>query len=92
MDKNYLTKKDLKTFSKENQDYLFGLFNEWLINHSKIPNAIIWRENPSKENPNGTPLSYRLWGQDKKRELSIKFWNTIFDILPGLNEAPQSYH
>ena len=25
---------------------------------------------------------------DKKKELSIKFWNTLFDILPGLNEAP----
>lgn len=88
VDNNYLTKKDLKTFSQENQNYLFELFNEWLINHSKIPNAIIWRENPSKENPNGIPLSYKLWGQDKKRELSIKFWNTLFDILPGLNEAP----
>ena len=28
VDNNYLTKKDLKTFSQENQNYLFELFNE----------------------------------------------------------------
>jgi hypothetical protein len=88
IDNNYLTKKDLETFSKENQEFLFGLFNEWLIKHSKIPNAIIWRENASKENPNGIPYNYNFWGQDKKRELSNTFWNTLLDILPGLNEAP----
>jgi len=88
VDNNYLTKKDLKIFLKENQDFLFGLFNEWFINHSKIPNAIIWRENTSKENPNGIPLNYNLWNQEKKKELSNKFWNTLLDILPALNEAP----
>jgi hypothetical protein len=89
VDNNYLTKKDLKTFSKENQDFLFGLFNEWLIKHSKIPNAIIWRGNASKENPNGIPFTYNLWGQDKKRELSTNFWNTLMDISQGLNEVPE---
>lgn len=89
VDNNYLTKKDLKTFSKENQDFLFGLFNEWLIKHSKISNAIIWRGNASKENPNGIPFTYNLWGHDKKRELSTNFWNTLMDISLGLNEVPE---
>ena len=88
IDNNYLNKKDIETFFNKNHEFLFGLFNEWLIKHSKIPNAIIWRENASKENPNGIPYNYNLWGQDKKRELSNTFWNTILDILPGLNEAP----
>jgi hypothetical protein len=89
VDNDYLIKNDLKTFTQKNQDYLFGLFNAWFINHSKIPNAIIWRENPSKENPNGIPRDYNLWEQNKKRELSTKFWNILLDIETGLNEAPE---
>ncbi len=48
VDKGYLTKQDLKNFSKENQDFLFGLFDEWLNKYSNLSNAIIWRANDSK--------------------------------------------
>ena len=61
VDNKYLTKNDLKRFSKENRNYLFGLFDEWLTNHSTIPNAIIWREKSLQEYPNGTPIAYNLW-------------------------------
>ena len=88
VDNNYLTKKDLEKFSKENQDFLYDLFSEWLNKYPKIPNAIIWRENASKEYPNGVPLAYNLWEENKKKELSTNFWNILMDILPGLSEAP----
>ena len=89
VDNNYLTKRDIKTFLQENQDFLFGIFNKWLNKNSKISNAIIWHENGSKENPNGIPFDYNAWERNKKIELSNTFWNTLMDVLPGLNEVPE---
>jgi len=88
VDGGYLTKEDLKTFSKENQDFLFGLFDAWLNKYSNLANAIIWRANDSKNHPNGVPIEYKLWSEDKKRHLSTTFWNSLMDILSSLKEAP----
>ena len=88
VDEGYLTKQDLKNFSIENQDFLFGLFDGWLNKYSNLSNAIIWRVNDSKKYPNGVPQNYNLWSDDKKMELSTTFWNSLMDILQGLNEAP----
>ncbi len=84
----FLTKKDLKIFFKENKDFLFEIFDNWLEKNSNLANAIIWRSNFSKKYPNGVPKSYSLWSEDNKKELSETFWKTLLDILPGLNEAP----
>jgi hypothetical protein len=90
IDNNYLTKKDLESFSHTNTDFLFKLFNEWLNKHTNLSNAIIWRENSSKDNPKGIPYAYNTWEDDKKQELSKTFWNTLLDILPGLNDVPDT--
>jgi hypothetical protein len=88
IDNNYLTKKDLESFTHLNKDFLFTLFNEWLNKHTNLSKAIIWRENASKDNPKGIP--YDTWELDKKQELSMTFWKTLMDILPGLSEVPDT--
>lgn len=85
----YVSQKDLKTFFKENQDFLFNLFDEWLSKESKIPNAIIWRSNNSKKSVNGFPYQYNKWSKAKKQELSNEFWKMLLDISQGINEAPE---
>jgi hypothetical protein len=88
VDGGFLSKNELSNFTKENQDFLFKLFDKWLNENSKLANAIIWRVNESKEYPNGMPAPYNVWSELKRKELSKIFWNTLMDILPGLNEAP----
>ncbi len=88
VDGGFLTKKDLKTFFTENQDFLFELFDEWLNKNSNLANAVIWRSNHSKKYPNGVPKAYNSWSEDNKKELSKIFWKILLNILPGLNEAP----
>ena len=88
IDEGYLTKQDLINFSNENQDFLFGLFDEWLNGYSDLSNAIIWRVKDSDKYPNGVPKDYHSWSDEDKGNLSTTFWNSLMDISPGINEAP----
>ena len=91
----YITKKQLKTFFIENEDYLFDIFDQWVKDNPKLSNAIIWRAKDSKSSKqsnkysNGIPHTYNSWSLDKKRELAGTFWKTLLDILPGLEEVPE---
>jgi hypothetical protein len=84
----FLTQEVLETFLKENDQFLFGLFDQFLKENSKVADAIIWRANSSKKNSNGIPKPYNNWSASKKMELSTTFWSTLLDLLPGLEEAP----
>jgi len=52
IDGEYITKKDLITFFKENKDFLFQIFDKWMKENSKIANAIIWRSKDSNKSQN----------------------------------------
>ena len=53
-----------------------------------LSNAIIWRVKDSDKYPNGVPKDYHSWSDEDKGNLSNTFWNSLMDISPGINEAP----
>ena len=88
VDGGFITQKDLKTFFKENQDFLFQIFNKWMKENNKIANAIIWRSKDSNKSQNEAH-NYNVWTEEKKHELSNTFWKALLDILPDLKDAPE---
>ena len=88
VDGGFLTKKDFTNFSKKNQDFLFELFDKWLNENSKLANAIIWRVKESKKIQT-VCHPHIMYGLKIRRGSIGNFWNTLMDILPGLNDAPQ---
>ncbi len=85
---NYTTYSELEKFFTDNEEYLFELFDGWLLNNSKVADAIVWRGGDSTEQSNGKPSNYNSWHKDQKQELSKTFWKMLLDILTGLNDAP----
>ncbi|HEX3012962.1 MAG TPA: hypothetical protein VHO92_01645 [Methanobacterium sp.] len=85
----FSTRNTLKTFLEGNKDSLFELFDGWLIENSKIADALIWRSN-SSENSNSNNKSYISWDKINKMELSNTFWKTLLNVQTPLDEVPPS--
>ena len=62
--------------------------DQYLIENRIISDAIIWRTDLQGDSDNFK--SYKHWSASEKMELSFKFWNSLMDILPGLDEVPTS--
>lgn len=85
----FSTKNTIKAFLKENKGNLFELFDGWLIENSKIADAIIWRSKSSENSDNGN-MSYMFWDKINKMEFSDTFWKTLLNVQSDLNEVPPS--
>lgn len=90
LDKGFLTQEALINFVKENESFLFKLFDQFLKGNSELSNAIIWRAHGAKKNSNIVVKSYNNWSSSNKMELSTTFWQTLLDVQNALKSTPTS--